>query len=151
MSKAEHYDKLSIPLNAIDKKGRRENSTNSRMIASDINNINTDLTSLEGKSMYAENLNGTGCATSCTGLCFGNCTGICTNTCSGCQGCTAACQNSCSGSCSGDCSGGCNDTCQACGGGCTATCAAWCDKGDCTTGCQGPTACNTTCSESSYP
>lgn len=136
----EHYEKLAVPLHAINSTKFPTTSGTRIIKASDLTAMETFLTSAEGRSKTST---ATDCSASCTGLCSG-CTGTCTGGCTGCSGsCTGSC-TSCTGSCTGSCSGGCGDACTSCTGTCLGNCTGTCStgcwstcKGTCSGGCSG--------------
>lgn len=112
----EHYEKLVIPLNAINSETFPDTSGERIITDADLTAMETFLTSAEGRGKTATT---TDCSASCTGLCKG-CTGTCTGSCSG--GCSGTCLNTCTGSCTGGCWGGCTSCSGACTGSCQASC-----------------------------
>lgn len=143
----EHYEKLAVPLNAINSETFPD--THGARIVND-----DELTTMEAKLTVYESRSKTDnsnndCAASCTGLCI-SCTGTCTGTCS--TSCSGICENSCNNDCYGGCKGKCDTTCTSkcqdscdvdCWTGCWDTC-----KDDCTGGCE--LYCEFNCSGACY-
>lgn len=128
--KSEHYNKILIPLRAINPAELPTEKRKGDSIT-DPTILDAKITIAESKEVTAAASN-TGCAASCTGLCSTTCTGTCNNT------CTGSCVGSCSGSCSGGCygCGGCDYGCYGCGGSCSYSCSYSCE-GDCDGSCSG--------------
>ena len=117
---SEHYNKIAIPLNAINADVIENTNIQHSIIAeNDYTTLNAFVTSLETRSI-SDNEN-SDCKSSCTGMCYG-----CQTTCSG--SCTGGCTGSCSGGCSGSCKGSCSG-CTSCSGDCTQTCGFFCGQG----------------------
>lgn len=152
----EHYEKLAVPLNAINNKLQVDTSGNRIISESELNAMESLLTKLEARQYYDNSA--TDCSASCTGMCY-SCTGTCSGGCTGCNGCSG-----CGGTCSYDCGGSCDDLCAmncgydgcvgqcilvcygSCEGGCIVDCAGSCGDGcagSCGTGCS---FCSGTCS-----
>ena len=129
--KKEHYEKLAIPMNAINS----INTPTTAGIISDANiqRLETNVAVYATRNQYDQS--GTDCSASCTGLCYTTCSGNC----SGCQGCT-----SCSG-CTGGCRGctGCT-SCSGCTGGCKGctSCTSCSGCSSCTGGCTSCSSCS---------
>lgn len=155
--KKEHYEKIAVPLNAINTSFGNSYGVSKLIIDSN------SLTQAEQRiSDYAligleASSTGTGCSSSCTGLCSTTCTGSCSNTCS--STCTGSCTNTCTNTCTNNCKGSCGTSCSKncasysscdcgsnCSGGCRTSCSGAC-KGDsaCTGGCSG--GCSGSCSD----
>lgn len=122
---AEHRNKLSGPLNAINSNTITSATGGTYITDAELTTMEAFVTTLEKQSIT--NYSSTNCSGGCTGLCYG-CTGTCYNACSGCTDtcrddcsgyCDAACESDCvqgcSGSCSGDCADGCSSTCSSTG------------------------------------
>lgn len=136
----EHYEKLAVPLNAINSKIQLDIDGDRIISESELNSMEEMLTALEARKYYDSSA--TDCATSCTGMCY-SCTGTCSGGCSGCSGCSG-----CGGICSSSCSGGCDELCSVeCGNdGCVGQCVISCSAG-CTGSCGSEcTFCSGTCS-----
>ena len=136
----EHYEKLAVPLNAINNKMQSETDGDRIVSEEELDAMATMLTTLEARKYYDNS--GSDCSASCTGMCY-SCTGTCSGGCSGCTGCSG-----CGGMCSYSCSGGCDSSCtQTCGGdGCVGQCVLTCYgscEGYCKEGCSG--GCGTDC------
>lgn len=101
----EHYEKLSVPLNAINSDTFPDTSGTRLITDADLTAMETFLDTAETRGMTSS---ATDCSASCTGLCSG-CTGTCSGSCTG--GCQGTCRTSCTGSCEGGCWGGCGGQC----------------------------------------
>ena len=147
----EHYEKLAIPINAINSNFQNSYPLSKIIIdESSIKEIETKLKSYEAvTNIEVDGTSATGCNSSCTGLChtgcWNSCDDGCTNNCSascgscgGCGGCGSSCggcSDDCHGSCSGGCTGSCVGYCKGtCTGGCTDSCTGECGDA-CTGGC----------------
>lgn len=123
----EHYEKLIVPLRAVNTTDVPEAEAKDKVITeADMAQMEAKIAVLEAASMTTSNH---GCSASCTGLCSTSCDSGCSTTCSG----------SCSGSCSGGCTGcgadSCSGTCyEKCANSCYGTCEGKC-KDLCTTEC----------------
>lgn len=122
-AKVEHYNKIIIPLRAINTTDGAEVVSKDTIMA--MEPINTLLSAHENYPMRGS---GTDCASGCSGLCSSGCW----NSCSGCggscsYGCSGDCEGSCSGTCSGSCGDGCTATCGTCRG-CSTNCWGGCDS-----------------------
>lgn len=150
----EHYEKLAVPLNAINFNNTTDiEGLNRKITEEDFAKMEEHLSNYEQRNI--QDMGPTDCAASCTGTCTTTCTGGCGNGCSGtCVGsCSSGCKSgckSCRGTCKGSCSGsctGCSGSCQgSCSGGCTGVCAVGCEGGcytSCRMGCVG--TCTTSC------
>lgn len=139
----EHYEKLAVPLNAINDKMQPHTDGDRIISDEELDAMETMLATLEARNYYDSSA--TDCANSCTGMCY-SCTGTCSSGCSGCTGCSG-----CGGSCSSSCSGGCETTCtmdcggDGCMGKCNLTCYGSCEGG-CKSGCSG--GCGVDCTAS---
>lgn len=147
----EHYEKLAVPLNAINFNNTTDiEGLNRKITEEDFVKMEEYLSNYEQRDI--QDMGPTDCAASCTGTCTTTCTGGCGNGCSGtcvgscsgrcsggCKGCRGTCKGSCSGSCtgcSGTCEGGCSGGCSTkCSVGCIGTCYTSCSNG-CDTGCS---------------
>lgn len=108
----EHYEKIAIPLNAINSDViSKTNVTNEIIKESSFTAMDAFITTLEQADLTnssgsdcKSNCSGAcyGCQTTCTGTCTGNCTGSCTGGCGG--DCTAYCASSCANYCNSSCS-----------------------------------------------
>lgn len=113
----EHYEKLSVPLNAINSNTFPTTSGTRIISGADLTAMETFLDTAEKTSKTTKSHND--CSASCTGLCqscTGSCTGGCSDACTGkcrnsCEGCTG-CSDTCYGSCVGSCQSGCYGTCS---------------------------------------
>ena len=147
LAKKEHYEKLVIPMNAINS----ANTPTTAGIISDANiqRLETNVVVYATRSQYDKTASD--CSSSCTGLCYTTCSGSCSGGCSGCTSCSGGCSGctNCSGGCSGGCTGYCVDTCaDLCGGQCTSCvggCGGTCQVG-CVSRCDGCTNCSGGCS-----
>ena len=115
----EHYEKLSVPLNAINSDTFPTTSGVRIITDADLTAMETFLDTAEETSKTTNSHND--CSASCTGLCK-SCTGSCTGSCSGCSGtcqgtCQGSCYRACANNCTGSCSGGCSGTCTIAGAG----------------------------------
>ena len=129
----EHYEKLAVPLNAINSTMQPDVDGDRIISDAELDAMEAMLTQLEARAYYDKSA--TDCSASCTGMCY-SCTGTCSGGCSGCSGCSG-----CGGACSNSCSGGCDSSCStSCGNdGCVGSCVISCHAG-----CTG--SCGTTCS-----
>lgn len=117
----EHYEKIAIPMNVINKNNTPDTDAYLKVIKQ------KELQTLqEWVELYSstniKNTSKTDCTGGCTGLCFGctdSCTGVCAN----------SCYSDCTGTCSGDCWARCADSCSG-------TCTVECGNAGCTGGCQ---------------
>ena len=117
---AEHYNKIAIPLNAINADIISQTNTKDLLTEeSQLTQLDAFLTVLETRDI--KDTSSGDCKSSCTGACYG-CATTCTGTCKG--SCTGSCTGGCSGSCKGSCSG-----CTSCSGDCTQTCGFFCGQG----------------------
>lgn len=117
---AEHYNKIAVPLRAINPADVADATVAGAELESVTNPtvLDAKLTVFESKSLTGTSLAATGCNASCTGLCYSSCSGSCKGSCSG--GCSSNCGSSCSGRCSGSCSGSCGGNCNtSCSNNCT--------------------------------
>lgn len=136
----EHYEKLAVPLNAINNKIQIDTDGDRIISEEELNSMEEMLTALEARKYYDNSA--TDCASSCTGMCY-SCTGTCSGGCTGCTGCSG-----CGGSCSYSCNSGCYELCSVeCGNdGCVGQCVISCSKG-CVGSCGAEcTFCSGTCS-----
>lgn len=101
----EHYEKLAVPLNAINSDTFPDTSGTRLITDADLTAMETFLDTAETRGKTSST---TDCSASCTGLCSG-CTGTCSGSCVG--GCQGTCRTSCTGSCYGGCWGGCGGQC----------------------------------------
>lgn len=114
----EHYEKLAVPMHAINATSTPGTSGARIISEAEIAAMETKVASYKNRNYYDT----TGdCSASCSGLCFScssctNCTS-CTS-CSGCGGCDGSCVGSCGGC--GDCTGCAG--CSGCGSGCSFSC-----------------------------
>lgn len=133
----EHWNKLIIPMNAMQDTGLSEVASGDPIPALD--HLNDLLTAAEQYPLKSDETN---CNASCSGLCTGTCSTSCGKGCSSsCKGtcdadCADDCYTGCKGGCEKGCTGQCKDTCYscayACGGNCKNTC-----LGGCYGGCRG--------------
>ena len=134
----EHYEKIAIPMNAINSTNTPITEGYQKIVLADDIQKNLELVELYAKRDYFD-ASGRDCSYSCTGLCYGcqgTCHGNCVNT------CTGTCDNTCTGYCTGctnSCWGGCYTGCTGCSG-CTHSCGGNGCFGACTTSCDGCTA-----------
>ena len=146
----EHYEKLAVPLNAINNIMQPDTDGNRIISDSELDKMEEMLTTLEARDVNDKSA--TDCSASCTGLCYscagtcsGGCSGGCTGGCIGCGTiCTYGCSTACSYSCEQNCVGLCKVDCgnAGCQGQCVLSCYAGCDGG-CGGGCS---MCSVNCS-----
>lgn len=142
VARKEHYEKLAVPMNAINATDTPATDGARIISESEIAAMETKVAAYAQRSIY--DTSGTDCSASCTGMCY-SCTS-CTS-CSGCSGCGDACTSctgcsGCSGSCTDACTGSCSG-CYGCGMGCATACTTGCTG--CTGTCQGCSSCSGTC------
>lgn len=146
---AEHLDKLSVPLSAINADAV-PGKTGARVVTeAELSAMETRVTAWSARSLT--DTSGSDCKNGCTGACYTGCSGGCTGCGSGCptgcSGCGSGCPTGCS-SCGGACSTSCSG-CSGCGSGCASGCSG-CGSG-CPSGCSGcgsgcPNGCYNDCS-----
>ena len=134
----EHFNKIIVPMNAMQDTGLTEVASGDPIPA--LGHLNDLLTAAEQYPLVSSETN---CKASCTGLCTGSCSTSCGKNCSsGCQGscdadcaddCYTGCTKGCGKACSSGCTGFCDDSC---GLGCANSCNGNCSSG-CYTGCRG--------------
>lgn len=123
----EHYEKMAVPLNAIN--SDNQPYVNGERVASETEILNMEAKVAIYESRSITDNQASDCKSSCTGLCY-SCTGQCVSACSGCSGCSG-CGGACSYGCSGGCSGcsGCGNACSSgCGGTCSFNCSSVCAR-----------------------
>lgn len=161
----EHFEKLAIPLNAINS-DKVPYIDGKRIVSEEeMTAMEAAVTLFETRSMTDRTQGDcktsctgacyTGCASTCTGSCGSGCSGTCVGTCRGCSGCSGTCRGGCTGcgsgcssTCKGSCTGSCDTTCtMTCGyNGCSGSCMGLCFNG-CTTSCGGQcSTCGNSCS-----
>lgn len=134
IAEEEHYEKLAIPLNAINA-DKVPGVSGDRIISdSEMTKMEAAVTLFETRAM-SDRTQGD-CKTSCTGACYTECSTSCSGGCG--TACTGTCTGSCDGRCHGGCTGSCDTGCRGCGNGCASTC-----YGTCSGGCKG--TCSMTC------
>lgn len=101
----EHYEKLAVPLNAINSTVFPSTSGERIIASADLDDMEDFLDTAEQTGMASSHND---CSASCTGLCK-SCTGSCTGGCF--TGCSGTCKGSCTGTCTGGCWGGCGGQC----------------------------------------
>ena len=129
----EHFNKLIIPMNAINNIGYSEISSGDPIPALD--KLEAFLTKSEA---FAVTGSASNCKTTCSGLCVGTCQSACGTGCSG--TCSSSCKNTCDRDCADDCYTGCSGSCDSscktdCAKGCAWTCNSNC-SGGCKTDCR---------------
>lgn len=151
----EHFNKVIIPLRAININRVPDGPSDRVITDADITNMETAIAALELRDVY--NQSATDCFTMCTGTCTTTCTGGCangcTNSCQGCgRSCSYDCSNGCEGGCGDNCTGQCRTNCTTgCGTGCSGDCIRECaTTSSCSSGAVCSSGCSSTCSGGCY-
>lgn len=146
VARKEHYEKLAVPMNAINATDTPATDGARIISESEIAAMETKVAAYALRSIY--DTSGTDCSASCTGMCYSctsctSCSGCsgCGDACTGCTGCGGGCAGGCT-SCS-SCTGSCSDVCTGCSG-CGSGCANQCTTG-CNATCLGCSSCSGTC------
>ena len=132
----EHYEKIAIPLNAINKSKVTDIDAFNQIISKiDLDSLKAVVQAYDAYSDKTENVYNkyrSDCSGGCAGLCY-SCSGTC----------TGSCTTTCTGVCRDYCKAGCDTTCTAecANSGCTQGCGFSGCSGECTTGCGNSNSC----------